>query len=511
MNEKEKKLKSLEERAKRMKVEYIDISEKNIIDELSSLISAAFARQFHLVPIETPDEDSLIVAMENPADLYVLDQLATRTKKKIIPILADSDDITSAIGKLYSSVTADEVRVPVLKDPQNLPMNGLIKTETLEWFKDIMVKAINRNASDIHIEVYENEIKVRYRIDGVIADTTTIPRDMETQINNIIKTLSRMKIEKRNIPQEGVIDLKIRDRDRIVRVGSLPTFYGERFVLRVTDETRFNIKINKLGLSKNNLKMLRTMVRRRQGLVLFSGPAGSGLSTSLYSTVSYISRPQLNVFTVEDPVEAPIHNVNQMEVNSKIGMEKADCIRAIMRHDPNVLMVSTIRERQIARLLIEASLSGLLVLAGIYARDAIDTITRIRDLGIDPYFLSTTLAGVMTQRLVRLVCPRCSVSVEIDEELKEEMLSHNLEEPYDIKKGMGCSFCLGTGYKGRIGIYEVLLLSDALKSLILRGSSRARMEEQARRDGMKTLYADGLEKVASGLTTYDEISRVLIE
>ncbi|MCD4782440.1 MAG: GspE/PulE family protein [Candidatus Eremiobacteraeota bacterium] len=511
MDENEKKLKGLEERAKRMKVDYMDISEKDITDDLSGLISVAFARQFHLIPVDIPDEDSLTIAMENPTDLYVLDQLSTRTKKKIIPVLADSDDIMSAISELYSSATIEEMKVPILEDSKMRHTDSLIKLETLNWFKEVVVKAINRNASDIHIETYENEIKVRYRIDGVIAESTTIPRDMEIQINNIIKTISKMKIEKRNIPQEGIIDLKIKCRDRVLRVGSLPTFYGERFVLRVTDEKLFDLKINKLGLSRNNLKMLKTMVRRRQGLILFSGPAGSGLSTSLYSTVHYISRPQLNVFTVEDPIEAPIPNVNQMEVNPRIGMDKADCIRAIMRHDPNVLMVSTIRERQIAHLLIEAALSGQLVLAGIYARDAIDTITRIRDLGIDPYFLSTTLTGVVTQRLVRLVCPRCSIAVEIDDELSEEMVAHNLDEPYNIQKGTGCNFCLGTGYKGRIGINEVLLLSDPLKSLILRGSSRARMEEQARRDGMKTLYADGLEKVAQGLTTYDEIKRVLIE
>ena len=509
MDDQEKKLKALEERAKRMKVDFIDLPKYKLSEKLAGKVPYTFARQFKMIPVAVFG-NKLMVGMENPGDLYIQEQLETRTKMKILPVLADTEDIMDAISTVYSQISADEIELSVLKEPDFEAYKGYIDPATLEWLKDILVKAINRNASDIHIETHENEVRIRYRIDGVISETNTMPRESEAKIFGMIKALGKMMMEKRNVPQEGEISLKVRDRETLLRIGILPTLHGERCFLRLTDKWQLTVKIKELGIDTENWKKLKTLVKRNQGLIIFSGPSGSGVSTTLHSVAHYISRSDINVFTIENPIESAIPGVNQVEVNTTSGMSTIELIKKVSQHDPDVLMVHQVKNRDVARLLIDSALSGQLVLGGLYARDAVDTITRIRDFGIEPYFISTTLLGVVAQRLVRKVCEKCSRPEKIPMNLTREMQNYDIEHTGKIQRGRGCPNCLGTGYKGRTALFEIVPLSESLKSLIISGASKSSLEDQAYRDGLKGLYQNGLEKVAKGITTFEEIKRVLI-
>jgi type II secretory ATPase GspE/PulE/Tfp pilus assembly ATPase PilB-like protein len=511
MVDREKKLKSLEERAKRMKVEFVDLSERELsTEELADRIPFSVARQFLAIPLAVAG-DEIVIAMENPTDLYILEQLEARTRMRVKPVLADTDDILSAISAIYSHITPEEVQIPVLKEPEYKQLPIIVGEDTVTWFRNLVVNAYNRNASEVHIEVYEHEIKVRYRIDGIISESSSLPRSMESAIHNFLKTVANIKLEKRNIPQEGVIDIKLRNKDLTVRLASMPTLYGERFLLRITDEKQFTIRLENLGLEQENLLKLKTLIRKKQGLILLSGPSGSGVNSVLYSIVQSITSPEINVFTLEDPIGMPMQGINQVEINPKVGMGASECLRAIMKHDPDVIMVMKVRERELAASVIESTLTGQLVAAGIYARDAIDAITRLKDFGIEQYLVGTTLLGVTSQRMVRLVCPKCAVSDPLNPDLEKAFIEHGIQKPYKIMSGDGCTHCLGSGYKGRIGIFEVLPISEQIKDLILGNASRHELEEQARKEGMRTIYEDGLEKIARGLTTYNELKRVLIE
>lgn len=509
MTDKEKKLKALEERAKRMKVQYIDLDDIVLSQDLSTILPFSFARQHLIVPVKV-ENDVLTAALENPNDLYLLEQLETRTKMKVKTLLADSQDILKAISIIYSQITHQDIEIPALEDDLYTEIKTMISQEIIDWFIDVIITSLNRKASDIHIEPYRHEIKVRYRIDGVIAETVVLPKDMEMQISNLLKTLSNMKLVIKRTPQEGILTFKVRGKDMVMRVNSITTLYGDRFILRIMDEGMPAIKLTDLGLELKELKKIKSLVNHRQGLVLFSGPSGSGVCSTLYSVLQHISAPEINIFTIEDPIEASLHGVNQVEVNNKT-MKAHECITSVLRHAPDVIMISKANNKRIAQLAIEAALSGQLVLAGIYARNTIDTITRLRDLGIDPYFIATTLLGVVSQRLVRKVCPFCAETQSISQSLKDEMQMYGISEPYNLKRGRGCKQCLNTGYKGRIGIFEILPFNDALKDLILSNTSRSEMEDQAEKDEIQVLFVDGLIKVAHGITTYEEFKRVLIQ
>ena len=282
MVEQDKKLKALEERAKRMKVDFADLSEFEPIPELIDKIPFSVARQYAAIPLSVKG-DELTIALENPTDLYTLEQLELRTRMKIKPVLADKDDILLAISSAYSHITVEEVQIPILKEPEYKQLPIIVGEDTVTWFRNIVVNAYNRNISEVHIEVYEHEIKVRHRIDGIISESTILPRSMESAIHNFLKTVANIKLEKRNVPQEGVIEVRIRNKDLIIRLATMPTLYGERFLLRFTDEKQFTIKIENLGFAPENLEKIKSLIHKKQGLVLLSGPSGSGVNSVLYS------------------------------------------------------------------------------------------------------------------------------------------------------------------------------------------------------------------------------------
>ncbi len=511
--DKSKKLIALEERARRMKVDFVDMDDYTLKPSLCEHIPFAFARQYKVAPLNLEeDSDTLVVAMEDPTDLYVYEQLEVRTKHKIKPVLADTRDIQEAIEELYREITLRDLYIPRLKDKEFQPLLKMIKHETVEFFTSILANSLKRGATDVHLEVFQNSFKVRYRIDGVIAETVEVPSVMESQISTLIKGLTGMKLEKRQIPQTGSFDILLRDIPLMIRTSTLPTRFGERFVMRIMDGRQLSRKLEELGMGEDFLETSRKMCGYRQGIILVSGPSGSGISTTLYALMRETSSPQKISFSVEDPIEGDIQGVNQMEVNPRFELDYPHCLRAILGQVPDVIMLSRAMTSETVHLLVEAALTGQLILSGMYARNTINSITRLRDYGVEPYFISTALIGVISQRLARKVCPFCAEPVnEIPKVLSDEFKKHRIEGPYSLMEGKGCHQCLQTGFKDRIGLYEVLELSETFRSMIMRGSIKSRLEAQAERDGMKTLYTDGLEKVARGLTTFEEINRVLMD
>lgn len=509
--DKKMKMAALQERAKRMKVDYVDVTEYEPDTSLCENIPFAFARQYKVVPLQLT-EDDLLVATEDPTDLYVYEQLEVRTQHKINLVLGDTDDIVKAVEELYREITLQDLFIPKLSEKDLQHMLKMIGKETIDFFVNIVVNALKKEATDVHIETFQRKIRIRYRIDGVIAETVEIPKDKETQLASLIKSITGMKLEKRQIPQYGAFDIIARENPMIIRVATLPTRFGERFAFRIVDGRQLSRNLEELDLGKKNLEFIKQMTRHRQGLILVTGPSGSGISTTLYSIVRNLSSNQLNVITVEDPIEGDLPGVNQLEVNPKFDLDYPSCLRAVTKHIPDVIMVSRAMTQETVNLLIEASLTGQLVIAGLYAKDAINAITRLRDFGVEPYFITSSLVGVISQRLARMVCPHCSKSVkQVPGDLLNEFTEHEIEGPYNLMEGKGCTKCLNTGYRGRIGIYEVLAPTDTFKSMITRGSIKSRLSTQAQRDGMKTLYQDGLHKVARGHTTFAELKRVLID
>jgi type II secretory ATPase GspE/PulE/Tfp pilus assembly ATPase PilB-like protein len=506
-----KKLLALEERAKRMKVEWIDLSKYDLSSSLCENIPFTFARQHKVVPVKL-ENDELTVALEDPTALYVIEQLEIRTKHRIKTVLADTDEIMEAVEELYRDFTLQDLYVPRLSDKEFLPTLKMLKQGTIDFFMSILVNAIKRGATDVHLETFQKNFKVRYRIDGVISETVEVPRDMESQLSTLIKGLTRMKLEKRQIPQSGSFDIMLRDNPMMIRVGTLPTRYGERFILNIMDGRQLSRSLQDLGMGEDNLERIKKINGSRQGLVLISGPSGSGISTTLYSILREMSDPTRNIISIEDPIEGDLPGINQMEVNPKFDLDYPDCLRAVVSQDPDVIMVSRAMSSETVHLLIEASLTGQLVMAGLYAKDAINAITRLKDYGVEPYFITTSLIGVVSQRLARSVCPHCAEPLEDPpDSLMEEFKKNQIEGPYNLQAGKGCHHCLQTGFKGRLGLYEVLLVTETLRSMIMRGSIKARLQAEAERGGMKNLYRHGLEKVAQGLTTFEEIKRVLMD
>lgn len=509
--ENNKKIQALEERAKRMKVPFVDLNDYTLKSSLCDKIPFNFARQFKLVPVELKG-DTLTVAMEDPTNLYATEQLEVRTKYKIAAVLSDTADIMEAIEELYREITLQDLYVPKLQDKEFQPLLKMIKKETVDFFISILVNSMKRGASDVHLESFQNSFKVRYRIDGVISETVEVPSVMEAQIATLIKGLTGMKLEKRQIPQNGSFDIFIRESPMMIRVGTLPTRYGERFIMKIMDGRQLSMTLDDLGISGDDLGALKKMAGYRQGLFLVSGPSGSGISTTLYALMRHAASPQLNCITIEDPIEGDLPGISQMEVNGRFDLGYPECLRAALGHAPDIIMASRAVNPETVHVLVESALTGQLVLSGIYARDTINTITRLRDFGVEPYFIATSLIGVVSQRLARKVCPYCSEPVDkIDDQLLEEFKKYRIEKPYNLQKGAGCYHCLKTGFKGRTGIYEVLSLSDTFRSMILRGSIKSRLIAQAERDGLKSLYHDGLERVAKGITTYEELKRVLMD
>jgi general secretion pathway protein E len=479
-------------------------------------LSYKYLRRAKVMPL-AQSNGTLTVAMSDPADYYAIQGLQVATGLAIEPRLARERDILEALEQAYGGgaggdggggdgdaevafVGEDEEDVNHLRDlASEAPVIRLVNL--------LINRAVESRASDIHVEPFEEQLKVRYRIDGVLHDVETPPRRLQAAIVSRIKIMAKLNIAERRLPQDGRIKLRLMGKEIDLRVSTLPTLYGESVVLRILDRSSISVKLETLGFPEDTLKEFEQIIERPYGMILVTGPTGSGKTTTLYGALDKINSPDKKIITIEDPVEYQLFGVNQIHVKPSIGLTFAAGLRSIVRQDPDVIMVGEIRDAETAEIAIQSALTGHLVFSTLHTNDAAGAVARLLEMGVESYLLASSLLGVLAQRLVRRVCRKCMEPAEMPQELWREIGGRE-GEPMRAVIGRGCEECAGTGYRGRAGIYEFLPVSDQIKPLILERASAGTIKESAVQQGMRTLRDDGWRAVRAGLTTVAEVVRV---
>ena len=495
----------------RLNIPLIDLQRHKIQPEALSLIPEHVARKHTLIPLDVVG-NSLVVVMADPQDIQTIEDIKAQVKMNVEVALGVSTDILGAIDLNYRSVAEIEKQVsefaPVQEEVTLVTPELVAKTPISQTLDLLLTQAVRDRASDIHIEPQENRLRIRFRIDGILRDVLSLPSGAHTPLISRIKVLAEMNIAEQRRPQDGQFSITVAGRDIDIRTASMSTVYGERVTLRILDKALSLFALPQLGLATDSLKKFQMMMKSPFGLVLVGGPTGSGKTTTLYALINSLDRTENNIMTVEDPVEYHFANINQTRVNPKAGITFANGLRAIMRHDPDVVLVGEIRDNETATIAIQAALTGHLVLSSVHANDAVGVLFRMVDLGIERYMLASTLVGISTQRMVRKLCPHCLAPYQpspeelaaYDEELSERPITF-------YGSGLGCNLCGNIGYQGRTGIFETLLMSETIRRMLLTNTSAVDIKAQALQEGMVTMKQDGMLKVKQGITTVSEVLR----
>ncbi len=498
-------------------VQYVSLRNYQVDPKVIKLVPEELARTYQVVPLFAIEND-LTVAMANPLDVLAIDALSRATGMKILPVVCSEEEIREAIEHYYGSSSVAEA-IQSLGETSELGGNGhdeqlseqALRREAEEGpivklVNSILEQAVHEGASDIHIEPMEDRVRVRYRVDGVLHQVHSAPKTAQLALVSRLKILADLNIAERRLPQDGRFRLLMDGRRVDFRVSTLPSTYGEKVVLRILDRKE-NVSLEQLGLEPDELQKVRQLLGKAHGIVLVTGPTGSGKTTTLYSALQELDREALNIVTLEDPVEYELEGITQSQVNPKIGLTFANGLRSILRQDPDVVLVGEIRDRETAEIAIHAALTGHLVLSTLHTNDSAGAMTRLIDMGIEPYLVSSSVVGVIAQRLVRKICSNCSEPFQPSETLVTS-LGLPPDGDYTFHRGKGCTACKQTGYRGRIGIYEVLLTNDQIRELVLQKAPATAIQAAARKNGMRTLREAGLRKVLQGLTTVEEVLRV---
>jgi general secretion pathway protein E len=492
-------------------------------DDLLRAVPISFARQNSMLALGRGDDGIVMVATADPLDTSALDELRLILKAELELAVCPKDVVTAAINNAYDRVRSQadaavaeldegasaseiaEEEVPDLLDAADDDEAPIIRL-----VNSLFSQAVKERSSDIHIEPFETSMLVRFRVDGVLKEIVKPPKRFQNTIISRVKIMAGLNIAEKRLPQDGRIRLKIAGKDIDVRVSSVPTTYGERIVMRLLDRSSVLRDLETIGFSPRNYAIISQLITKSHGIILVTGPTGSGKTSTLYGCLAKINNPNLNILTIEDPVEYQLKGIGQVQVNAKIGLSFAGGLRSFLRQDPDVIMVGEIRDKETAEIAVQASLTGHLVLSTVHTNDAPGAVTRLVDMGVEPFLVASSLIGVLAQRLVRTICPRC-----------EEDYSPTLEELRGIgldpakvktlKRGKGCTHCQQSGYRGRTGIYELMLIDDEVRKLILQNVDSGTLKNKAREKGMITLLDDGADKVLNGITTCEEISRVTQE
>jgi len=493
----------------------VDLSEVEIDVEMLRAMPSKLVHKRGLIPIERTN-DTLKVATSDPFDVYAFDELRMMTGLKVEPVLAAQTEIDRVIKKHYGiggdtiGEMIDEDEVEIISD--SVDENGDIiemaqEASVVKLVNEILEEAINERASDIHIEPYEHDLKIRYRIDGVLTNTNVPPqiRRFQAAIISRIKILANMNIAEKRLPQDGGFKVKFKGREIDLRVSVIPTAFGEGVVLRILDKQKSLVSLQDLGMGPRVLELFTHLINQPHGIILVTGPTGSGKTTTLYAALSAIVSDEIKILTIEDPVEYFLEGVNQVQVLPKIGLTFAHALRSFLRHDPDVILVGEIRDVETAEVAINASLTGHLVFSTLHTNDAVTAATRLLDMGIEPFLISSSVEGVMAQRLVRRICPDCKEEYEPDPAALPADFQY--EPGRKLYRGKGCRRCLNKGYLGRVGIFELLVMNEELREVIVQRGSAGKLLEVARRHGLSLLREDGFEKVRQGLTTVEEVVR----
>ncbi len=480
--------------------------------EALQLVPEAFARKYCAIPLEVSD-GVLRVAMANPSDIIALEALTTRTQMPVEPELATTEEIQEAIDFNYQSYEEIEKQISSISIPseaaeQLLKLDTVTDAPVAQALTLTIEEAVKARASDIHIQPQEDKLQIRYRIDGTLHDMLSLPLKTATPLISRIKILANMNIADHHRPQDGQFSIKTKARKAVdIRVATIATVYGEMAVLRLLDKSRLNIKLTELGFLPAGLSKYEEMLKVPHGMILVSGPTGAGKTTTLYASLNCLDHHGRNIITIEDPVEYRFKSINQVQVNPRAGLTFASGLRSILRLDPNVILVGEIRDAETAKIAIQSALTGHLVLSSIHANDAVGVVLRLLDLGIEPFLVSSALIGVVAQRMVRRICPECARPVEAP---LIEQVSYKREIGEERKQfmyGAGCKSCANTGYQGRTGLFEVLHVSDNIRTMVLNGTTAADLHTQAVKEGMIPLIGAGMIKVKADITTPSEVLR----
>jgi type IV pilus assembly protein PilB len=503
----------------------INLAELEIDPAVLKLIPKEIAEKHQVVPVKRQGA-TLIVAMSDPSNIYAIDELKFLTQYNIDPVVASDAAIEAALGKYYdrgpdldqmigefdvdnvdyASVTDENVNVVDLE-------NQAGEAPVVKLCNAILLSAIKKKASDIHIEPYEKSFRVRFRIDGILQEEMRPPLKLRNAITSRLKIMSSLDIAERRLPQDGRIKLKIgTNKEMDFRVSVLPTLFGEKIVMRLLDKSNLQLDMTKLGFEVKPLNDFKTAIKKPYGMVLVTGPTGSGKTTSLYSALSELNTTERNIATAEDPVEFNLPGINQVQMHEEIGLNFATALRSFLRQDPNIIMVGEIRDFETAEIAVKAALTGHLVLSTLHTNDAPSTVSRLLNMGVEPFLVTASVNLVLAQRLARKICADCK---EVGEKHPEALAKMGFTEEQirtaTIMHGRGCGTCNNTGYKGRIALYEVMPFTDPLKELVLQGASAAEIKTEMIRQGIQSLRMAGISKILEGVTTPEEVLRTTIE
>jgi type IV pilus assembly protein PilB len=499
-----------------LKVPYIDMTHFAIDQAALSLIPEKMAKLYRMVPISREGEQ-LKMAMEDPTNVEAIEFAKRHTGLIIVPHFASREDIRHALAQYKRNIKADFEKViheslqvagteaDLTKAAEKLPIIKVLDT--------ILEYSAAERASDVHIETQGEDVVVRFRIDGVLHDMIKLPRGIEDALVARIKILSNLKLDERRLPQDGRYKFMMGTEPISLRISIIPGFYGENVVMRLLHESARPLSLEELGLTGRNLEIVRHNIFRPHGMILVTGPTGSGKTTTLYSALNILNTVKVKICTIEDPIEYGINRVTQIQVNSKTGLTFAAGLRSLLRHDPDIMMVGEIRDKETAEIAIHAALTGHLVLSTLHTNDAVGAIPRLLDMGVEGYLLASTINAVIAQRLVRKICSTCISEYKPEKPLLDKM-SNEFKIDLSQQKfyhGMGCPECHNKGFIGRIGIYEVLEATEDIREMIGKRASSDQLYEQAKKDGMITMTHDGLNKVSGGLTTIEEVLKAVTE
>ena len=459
--------------------------------------------------------------MADPLDVFIIDEITFQTGYELEIGISPESQIEAAIKHYYGNseslqnavdnlaaerkteVTLDEsffTTFDLNEEEQNVPIINLVNT--------IIQQAINDKASDIHIEPDEEVVRVRYRIDGILNELMKAPKTIQSELISRLKIMAQMDISEKRLPQDGRIKVKVQNKSIDLRVSSLPTVFGEKIVIRILDKSRLSLTLDQVGFDEDLLKLFKTLSSAPNGIVLMTGPTGSGKTSTLYAAINFVKSPEINITTVEDPVEYLIPSINQVQVRSEIGLTFARTLRSILRQDPNVILIGEIRDFETAQIAIESALTGHLVFSTLHTNDAASAVTRLIEMGVEPYLVASAVIGVGGQRLVRKICPSCRISYEPKDQEHIEILEENGFKDIKLYRGKGCLTCRKTGYAGRTAIHEIMTINDEIHGLILDSASARDIRQAAIRSGMRTMRVDGLQKAIKGVTTLKEVLRL---
>ena len=501
---------------------WADLPVENINPDFAAFFPMQYLKKHRMAPLEAVDGHRLIVAVNDPIRFSFVDDLCrTLGRHDCLIVLATQEAIAAAINLSYdlSRSSAQEFFQEMTDEtPEHLISEIEETADLLDETSDapiiklvnlLVAGAIRDRASDIHIEPYQSTLKVRYRIDGILYNILSLPRRVQSPLTSRVKIMAKLNIAEKRLPQDGRIEIKIADRSVDIRVSVLPTAFGERVVLRLLDKTSSVLQLSDLGMDPNRIRLFNRLIKSPYGIILVTGPTGSGKSTTLYAALSTINHPEINIITIEDPIEYQIEGIGQIQVNPKIDLTFAAGLRSIVRQDPDVILLGEIRDRETAEIAIQSSLTGHLVFSTLHTNDAASAVTRLIDMGIEPFLVTSAVIAVVGQRLVRMLCPKCKESyVPDDESLAYVGIGKEQLEKYVLYRRKGCPACMNTGYRGRTAIFEIMIMDEDIKRLVLKTSDSNQIADLAIERGMTTMLQNGAEKVLQGVTTLEEVLRV---